>query len=85
MAEQYHQMIGAILAESDVDGLYTVGELSRHYQPLESQIDSLHFQNVDELIEAWAKVRIPADAVILVKASNGIKLAKLLPLLGKGE
>lgn len=85
MAEQYHQMIGAILAESDVDGLYTVGELSRHYQPLEAQIDSLHFQNVDELIEAWAKVRIPADAVILVKASNGIKLAKLLPLLGKGE
>ena len=85
MAVTYHQMIGAILAESEVDGLYTVGELSQHYQPLESQIDSLHFQNVDDLIINWAQVRIPADSVILVKASNGIKLAKLLPYLGKGE
>ncbi len=85
MAEEYHRMIGAILAESKVDGLFTVGELSRHYQPLQSQAASLHFENVDELIKAWNQVRIPSDAVILVKASNGIKLAKLLPLLGKGE
>lgn len=85
MAIEYHQMIGAILAESDVDVLYTVGELSRHYQPLAAQKHNLHFQNVEELIQNWAKIQIPDDAVVLVKASNGIKLAKLLPLLGKGD
>ncbi len=85
MASDYHQMIGAILTDIKIDMLITVGELSHFYQPHETKPNMFHFDNVEGLIQNWSQIDIPKDAVILVKASNGIKLAKILPLLGKGD
>lgn len=77
-AEMYHTMIGTILLESGEHTLYTVGKLCKLYQ----NQDSHHYDSVDELLHKFPGV--PDDSVILVKASHGIELDKILPIL-RGE
>lgn len=79
-ATMYHQMIGAILAEMKCDSLITIGELSRYYQS--ASCASMHYKTIDDLL---AEFQLPAQpCVILIKASHGIHLERLLPKL-KGE
>jgi UDP-N-acetylmuramoyl-tripeptide--D-alanyl-D-alanine ligase len=77
-AGMYHNMIAAILAEIKYDELYTVGEYSQayHLQP------GHHYPNVEGLLSDFPIV--PDQAVVLVKASHGIHLERLLPKL-RGE
>jgi UDP-N-acetylmuramoyl-tripeptide--D-alanyl-D-alanine ligase len=77
-AQIYHQMIGAILADSGEDSIYSVGSFSRLYHAQESK----HYAKVQDLLADFPC--FPDDAVILVKASHGIRLEKLLPAL-RGE
>ena len=74
----YHDMVGAMLSEIPHDEAYTVGEHSLAY----SQSPDKHFRLVDELLQEFPT--LPSNAVILVKASHGIHLEKLLPKL-RGE
>jgi len=84
MAEGYHQMIGAILAEMDYDMLITVGQLSQSYQPVDATLSTQHFADVEAALSALDDLQLPADPVILIKASHGIHLERLLPKLRKG-
>jgi UDP-N-acetylmuramyl-tripeptide synthetase/UDP-N-acetylmuramoyl-tripeptide--D-alanyl-D-alanine ligase len=77
-AKMYHNMVGAMLAEIPHEAAYSVGEHSRAYSPAPDK----HFQNVDDLLQDFPG--LPSNAVILVKASHGIHLEKLLPNL-RGE
>lgn len=77
-AQIYHQMIGAILADSGEDSIYSVGSFSRLYHTQESK----HYAKVQDLLADFPC--FPDNAVILVKASHGIRLEKLLPAL-RGE
>lgn len=77
-AGMYHDMVGAMLSEIPHDEAYTVGEHSLAY----SQSSDKHFRLVDELLQEFPT--LPSNAVILVKASHGIHLEKLLPKL-RGE
>jgi UDP-N-acetylmuramyl-tripeptide synthetase/UDP-N-acetylmuramoyl-tripeptide--D-alanyl-D-alanine ligase len=77
-AELYHRMIGAILAERGEHNVFSVGTHARWYQ---SEV-SRHFDSADQLLQKFPA--LPANAVILVKASHGIHLEKILPIL-RGE
>lgn len=82
-AERYHQMIGAILAEKKLDGLFTVGEYSRYYAP-ETLTNVRHYPDVESLLKSDTLSGIPQHSVVLVKASHGVHLERLIPAL-KGE
>jgi len=84
MAAGYHQMVGAIMAEMNYAMLITVGKLSIHYQPVEMAVKTHHFPDVEAAIAGLGQFRLPKGAVILIKASHGIHLEKLLPMLRKG-
>lgn len=77
-ARMYHQMIGAIIADSSEQGIYSVGAYARHFHNDESR----HFDGTEQLLAAFPQ--FPQNAVILVKASHGIHLEKILPRL-RGE
>ncbi|MDD4559556.1 MAG: UDP-N-acetylmuramoyl-L-alanyl-D-glutamate--2,6-diaminopimelate ligase [Candidatus Cloacimonadaceae bacterium] len=77
-AEMYHRMIGAIIADSDEQDVYSVGDYSRYFQ----NDSSKHFNSTEELMAALPL--FPKNAVILVKASHGIHLERILPRL-RGE
>jgi len=70
-----HNMVGAMLAEIPHQGLYTVGNYARAYH----QDVSRHYSTVDELLQQLPE--FPKQSVILIKASHGIHLEKLLPKL----
>ena len=52
--------------------IISVGTESKAYQAKHE------FENVDELLNSEVLKTIPEDAVVLLKASNGIKLKKLI-------
>ncbi len=85
MKEEYHKSIGRLLAAKKLDGLFTVGELGKFYavgSGTGKDKNTIHqYLNVDELVESTAFQMIPQKAVILVKASHGLHLEKVLPLL----
>lgn len=77
-AELYHEMIGAIFAESGHDEIYSIGKYAKSYQ----QDAARHFEDVFALLKHFPQ--LPKPAVILLKASNGMKLFKILAhLLGE--
>ncbi|HQQ68609.1 MAG TPA: UDP-N-acetylmuramoyl-tripeptide--D-alanyl-D-alanine ligase, partial [Candidatus Cloacimonadota bacterium] len=77
-ADMYHQMIGAMLAEIRHDELYTVGNHAKAYGSQSCR----HYPSVEALIADFPS--LPDNSVILVKASHGIHLERLLPKL-RGE
>ncbi len=79
-AVMFHQMIGAMLSEMNYYQLYSVGPLAWHYQGV-GAADQKHFGDTDELLKSGALAGLPKDAVILIKASHGIHLERILPVL----
>jgi len=77
----YHSMIGAMLSEMPGINLITVGNYSRQYHGSDS-VSPNHFSSVEELINSGLLSSLSMDAVILVKASHGIHLERLIPSLG---
>ncbi len=83
-AEDYHDMIGAILGEKGYDTLFTVGELAVRFHAQDSSLHQRHFGEVGDLLASGVLDGIAPGAVVLVKASHSIHLEKLLPRL-RGE
>jgi len=83
-AEMYHRMIAAILLDMQYEKLITVGEWGRLYHNPE-ELQPLAFDNVELLLDSSIIISIPQNAVILVKASHGMHLERLLPLLKGGS
>jgi len=70
----YHKKIGYSISELS-NNIFSVGIFSINYNARK------HFSNVDELIENLNFVSIPNNAVILIKASHGIHLEKIIKRL----
>ncbi len=79
----YHRMISAMLAEMHYAKLITVGELALHYHP-QNELQPCSFATVNALIDTKLLREIPNEAIILVKASHGVHLERLLKIL-QGE
>jgi UDP-N-acetylmuramyl-tripeptide synthetase/UDP-N-acetylmuramoyl-tripeptide--D-alanyl-D-alanine ligase len=81
---EYHQSIGQMLEEINFDMLITVGEMSQYYNPVKCETydqdnqHCLHFENVEELLKQPVAELLPANSVILIKASHSMNLEKLL-------
>lgn len=84
-AELYHDMIAAILVEHGCDQLITVGDLALRYHGATPKNPLPHYRCVEDLLQSDALSSIPANSVILVKASHGIRLERLLPRLKEGN
>jgi UDP-N-acetylmuramoyl-tripeptide--D-alanyl-D-alanine ligase len=81
-AEEFHRMIGESVASSNIDGLVTFGELSRHThlraKELGMKCDKLwHCSTHDEIAGLLKKNVKPGD-VVLVKGSRSMRMEKVL-------
>ncbi|MDY0151261.1 MAG: UDP-N-acetylmuramoyl-L-alanyl-D-glutamate--2,6-diaminopimelate ligase [Candidatus Cloacimonas sp.] len=75
----YHQMIGAMLVEMQFSELITVGQMAHLFQKqTQDTTNPNHYQNTEQLLRSGNLASIPGDGVILLKASHGIHLEKLL-------
>ncbi len=81
----YHNMIAAVLIETNCDYLVTVGALAIHYQPQDAKVQTQHFENVQGLIESRIFQDWDPNSCILIKGSHGVHLELLVPHLRKGE
>ena len=79
----YHLMIGAMLTEMKVSELYTVGEYAKHYHD-SSDLAPMNYATVEELKATEKLTTLAEDAVILIKASHGIHLERLLSIFQGG-
>ncbi|MDD4309947.1 MAG: UDP-N-acetylmuramoyl-L-alanyl-D-glutamate--2,6-diaminopimelate ligase [Candidatus Cloacimonetes bacterium] len=79
----YHQMVGAMLAEKDYSGLFTIGTMAKNYCLTKSEKHHC-YTDTEHLISDNMIKDIPQDAVILLKASHGMHLERLIPIL-RGE
>lgn len=93
----YHQGIGDLLATKTYEELITVGEQARWYRKMSNlsstelpeqsslwenpQQGNAQFDQVELLIQSGILERISNQSVVLVKASHGIHLEKLIPYL----
>jgi UDP-N-acetylmuramyl-tripeptide synthetase/UDP-N-acetylmuramoyl-tripeptide--D-alanyl-D-alanine ligase len=78
----YHQMIGAMLVDMKYCMLYTVGDMSSHYHIPDAKHESaVSFNSAEELIASKLLESLPDNAVILLKASHGMHLERLIPAL----
>jgi len=82
-SQMFHQMISAMLGEMKPHQLITVGEYSAFYHNPESS-NPKHFKNVEQLQDSGLIGSIAKNAIILIKASHGIHLERLIPAI-KGE
>lgn len=82
-ATMFHQMISAMLSEMKFDQLYCVGPLARQYQT-DTEAFQKHYQDSDELLNSGDLAQLPKEAVVLIKASHGVHLEKIIPVL-RGE
>ncbi|MEF3693731.1 MAG: UDP-N-acetylmuramoyl-L-alanyl-D-glutamate--2,6-diaminopimelate ligase [Candidatus Cloacimonadota bacterium] len=82
-AAMYHQMIGAILSEIRFESLITVGELSALYKPENLSLNYQHYNTVEEVLASLNRQEYVEGSIVLVKASHGIHLEKLLTGLGE--
>jgi UDP-N-acetylmuramyl-tripeptide synthetase/UDP-N-acetylmuramoyl-tripeptide--D-alanyl-D-alanine ligase len=72
LTNELHENILIVLKEMNYKQLISVGNISRAFNA------DAHFEDVDKLLSSGLLERIPANAVILIKASHGIKLEKII-------
>jgi len=72
IAVKLHENIGEIVKNYHSAQVISVGELAENYSA------NVHFDNVEDLNNSQIAEKLPPDAVILLKASHGIKLEKFL-------
>ncbi len=68
----YHKKIWSQLKKIDYDLLISVGKLAEEFQA------DVHYKKVEELLASQKLNELPEKAVILIKASHGISLEKIL-------
>ena len=84
-SERFHRLIGEAIAKSDVEGLMTFGELSKHTlaqaRALGMKRDKLwHCSTHDEIAKVLKKVAKKGD-VVLLKGSRSMRMEKVLEKL----
>jgi len=72
LTEKLHKKIWNSLKNIQNKFVVSVGKFSRFYQA------DLHFENVEELMNSEIFASFPKDSVILIKASHGIHLEKII-------
>lgn len=72
LTEKYHENILRLIKEKEIEQLISVGNLSRIYEA------EKHFDTVDQLMESKIYNNFAGNAVILIKASHGIQLEKII-------
>ncbi|MCK4694301.1 MAG: UDP-N-acetylmuramoyl-L-alanyl-D-glutamate--2,6-diaminopimelate ligase, partial [Candidatus Cloacimonetes bacterium] len=72
LREKLHKDVCKLLNEKVKHQIISVGELARYYQAAN------HFKDVDELISSKILMNLKEDAVVLIKASHGIELEKII-------
>jgi UDP-N-acetylmuramyl pentapeptide synthase len=61
-----------VLKEMDYNQLISVGSASRAFNA------DVHYNDVEKLLSSEILEEIPENAVVLIKASHGIKLEKII-------
>ncbi len=72
LTNELHKNMLVVLKEMDYIQLISVGSASRAFNA------NAHFNDVDELVGSGMLEKIPDNAVVLIKASHGIKLEKII-------
>ncbi|MDO9578858.1 MAG: UDP-N-acetylmuramoyl-tripeptide--D-alanyl-D-alanine ligase [Candidatus Cloacimonadales bacterium] len=72
LTEKYHENILRLIKGKEIEQLISVGKLSRIYKADE------HFDTVDQLIKSNIYNHFAGNAIILIKASHGIQLEKII-------
>jgi UDP-N-acetylmuramyl-tripeptide synthetase/UDP-N-acetylmuramoyl-tripeptide--D-alanyl-D-alanine ligase len=75
LTEKYHENIGDMLKNWVIERIVSVGKLSKHYGA------DIHFDSVESLLQSTLLQSLPRQAVILLKASHGIHLEKIVTRL----
>lgn len=78
---RFHQEISMLLNDLNINRIYTIGHLSRHFHDYTNIIGE-HFDSQDELFNSL-KPWINQPSTILVKASNSIRLYDVVDRLRK--
>ena len=86
ISKKSHEMIGQVVADSDIDYLYCVGELSKNIGIFagskSKDINIKYFENTSSLANEIKKT-IKKDDIILFKASHGVGLQYIVDRLKK--
>lgn len=72
LTKELHKNMLIVLKEMDYEQLISVGNISRVFNA------DAHFEDVDKLLASGILKIFPQDAVVLIKASHGIKLEKII-------
>jgi len=72
LTNELHKNMLNVLKKMDYKQLISVGSISHEFNA------DVHFRDVDELLSSGLLEEIPENAVVLIKASHGIKLEKII-------
>ena len=75
LTEKYHQNIGTQLKKLMIERVISVGSFSKAYHA------TVHFDFVEQLLASSVLQELPSPGVILIKASHGIHLEKIIARL----
>jgi len=74
-SQKYHEDIGLLVREMDVRRAISIGDHSKYYKFI------THYSSAEDFLFRFSDKMFPQDAVILVKASRGIALEKIVERL----
>jgi len=72
LTKKLHKNIFEELKKKKYEKLITVGKMSREFN------SDMHFEDINKLLASKFIDKIPTNAVVLIKASHGIKLEKII-------
>ena len=78
-AKTFHKKVGLLAKKRNVEGLFTIGELSI-YASNGFGKDAFHFENYDELGKSLIKI-LGKNSTVLVKGSRSMKMERIVNLL----
>ena len=78
-AKTFHKKVGLLAKKRNVEGLFTIGELSI-YASNDFGKDAFHFENYDELGKSLIKI-LGKNSTVLVKGSRSMKMERIVNLL----
>ena len=77
-SNEQHRRIGQKCSELNLDGVYTIGEHTKHTDSaISNVVDHSHYKSKDNLITSLKKKIIAGDK-ILFKGSRGMKMEKVI-------
>jgi UDP-N-acetylmuramoyl-tripeptide--D-alanyl-D-alanine ligase len=86
-SEQFHKEIGQLLSGMKFAELITVGNLSKHFQEKVGMISVnpsciiSHYSEISELLAQPFLAEYIGEVVVLIKASHGMHLEKVIPAI----